>query len=59
MARRRDAAARAIITGLLMIAAGFVLLLFVHLPVVVLASVLMAAVGATFVRGGFKVLVRR
>lgn len=42
-----------------MIVAGFVLLLFVHLPVVVLASVLMSAVGAIFVRGGFRALVRR
>jgi len=46
-------------TGLLMIAAGFILLLFVHLPVIVLACVLMAAIGATFVRGGFKVLAGR
>lgn len=59
MANRRDAATRAIITGLILMAAGFVLLLFVHLPVVVLASVLMAAVGAIFVRGGFRALVRR
>lgn len=46
-------------TGLLLIATGFILLLFVHFPVVVLACVLMAAVGAAFVRGGFRVLARR
>jgi Flp pilus assembly protein TadB len=43
--------ARSIITGILFVAAAVVLLLFVHFPVIVLAAVLMAVVGAAFLRG--------
>jgi hypothetical protein len=49
---------RTIITGMLFIAAALVLLLFVRLPVFVLAAVLLAVTGATMVRGGFKAKVR-
>jgi hypothetical protein len=46
-------------TGTLIIAAGFVLLLFVHLAVVVLASVILVAIGATFVRGAIQARILR
>jgi Flp pilus assembly protein TadB len=49
---------RTIITGILFVVAALVLLLFVRLPVVVLAAVLLAVTGATMVRGGFKAKVR-
>jgi|WetSurMetagenome_2_1015567.scaffolds.fasta_scaffold1344043_2 Flp pilus assembly protein TadB len=43
--------ARFIMTGLIFIVLALVLLLFVHLPVVVLAAVLLAVVGASLLRG--------
>lgn len=44
--------ARFIMTGVMLIAAALVLLLFMHLPVVVLAAVLLGVVGASLLRGG-------
>jgi predicted RNA-binding Zn-ribbon protein involved in translation (DUF1610 family) len=55
----RRPAARAIMTGSLFVAAGFILLFFVHLAVVVLASVILVATGATFVRGALQAHVFR
>jgi hypothetical protein len=49
---------RTIITGILFIVGALVLLLFVRLPVFVLAAVLLAVAGAAMVRGGFKGKVR-
>ena len=46
--------ARTIMTGILFVAGALVLLLFVRLPVFVLASVLLAVVGASMIRGSFK-----
>jgi Flp pilus assembly protein TadB len=43
--------ARFIMTGSIFIVLALVLLLFVHLPVVVLAAVLLAVVGASLLRG--------
>jgi hypothetical protein len=45
---------RTVITGILFIAGALVLLLFVRLPVFILAAVLLAVVGSSMVRGGFK-----
>lgn len=50
--------ARVIMTGVLFVAAGLVLLLLVHLAVIVLASVVMLVVGASFLTGAFKAKVR-
>lgn len=50
----RRATARVFITGALLIAAGFVLLFIIHLAVVVLASVVLVAFGATMLRGARK-----
>lgn len=47
----RRPTARIVVTGSLLIAAGFLLLLFVHIAVVVLASVVLAAFGATMLSG--------
>ncbi len=47
----RRATARVFITGVLLIAAGFVLLFVIHIAVVVLASVVLVAFGATMLRG--------
>jgi hypothetical protein len=55
----RRPAARVIMTGILMVAAGLILVLFVHLAVVVLASVILAAMGATFLRGAFQARILR
>lgn len=49
---------RTIITGILFMAGAIVLLLFVRLPVFILAAVLLAVCGAAMVRGGFKAKVR-
>lgn len=55
----RRPASRAIMTGILLVAAGFILLLIVHLAVVVLASVLLVATGATFIRGALQARILR
>lgn len=55
----RRPAARAIMSGTLIVAAGFILLFFVHLAVVVLASVIAVALGATIIRGALQARVRR
>jgi uncharacterized membrane protein len=49
---------RSIITGFLFAVAALLLLLFVRLPVFVLAAVLLAVVGAAMIRGGFKAKLR-
>jgi len=46
---------RMIVTGALFIAAGMVLLFLLHLAIIVLASVLLVAIGATLWRSAFKV----
>lgn len=55
----RRPTARVIMTGTLLVAAGFILLFFVHLPVVVLASVILVATGATFLRGASQARILR
>lgn len=50
----RRATARVFITGMLLITAGFVLLLIIHLAVIVLASAVLVAFGATMLRGAGK-----
>ena len=50
---------RMFITGSLFIAAGFILLLFLHLAVIVLASVVLVTIGASFVKGAMKATVFR
>ncbi|GAA0536881.1 hypothetical protein FHS83_003380 [Rhizomicrobium palustre] len=46
--------ARMLTSGIGLIAAGFLLLLFVHFPVAVLAAVLMTVFGATSVKAALK-----
>lgn len=46
--------ARFIMTGLIFVALALVLLLFVRLPVVVLAALLLAVVGASLLRGSMR-----
>jgi len=46
--------ARMMTTGLFFCVAGFVLLLFVHFPVAVLAAVLMTLVGASSIKAALK-----
>ena len=50
---------RVIMTGILLVAAGLLLVLLVHLAVVVLASVILLAVGGSFLTGAAKARVAR
>jgi hypothetical protein len=45
---------RFLMTGLLLVLAGLVLLLFLHLAVIVLASVVLVVFGATLMRGALR-----
>jgi len=45
---------RMIVTGALLVAAGMVLLLLLHLTIIVLASVILVTAGSTLIRGATK-----